>query len=485
MMHVDLFVNGQWVKALSGDKIEIVNPATEEVVATACQAGRADTETAIAAARQGLAVWRNVSPWERSAVLRKAARLLDERSAAIARRVVLDCGKPITQSLGEVKSAVEIIDWFADEARRIYGEVLAGRSMHNRLHTLYEPVGVAAGFTAFNFPLVLPARKIAAALAAGCSIICRPAEEGSACAAELVRCFIDAGLPAGVINLLTGRPEEIADTILASPVVRKISFTGSVTVGQQLIRRAADTVKKVTMELGGHAPVIVHADADPEKVAAGAAVAKFRNNGQVCVSPTRFFVHHSLGARFTRALVEATGRMKIGNGLDPEVDIGPLINPRRLQAMEQMVEKTVLEGGTVVFGGRRPAGLQKGYFFAPTIITNVTDDMTVMQHEPFGPLALITEFATLEEVVERANAVHYGLASYVFTNSLQLAHQTVSALQAGIVTVNGWSGSLAEMPFGGVKYSGYGREGGSLGIFEYLDVKFFNLNFDGFVTTER
>ncbi|MEW6517950.1 MAG: NAD-dependent succinate-semialdehyde dehydrogenase [Thermodesulfobacteriota bacterium] len=478
IIHVDLFINGQWRKAAAGEMFEIVNPATEEVVATAWQAGRADTEMAIAAARQGLAVWRGVPPWERSAVLRKAARLLEERGADIARRVVLDCGKPITQSLGEVKSAGEIIDWFADEARRISGQVLAGRSMHSRLHTLYEPVGVAAGFTAFNFPLVLPSRKIAAALAAGCSIICRPAEEGSACAAELVRCFIDAGLPAGVINLLTGRPEEIADTILASPVVRKISFTGSVAVGQQLIRRAADTVKRVTMELGGHAPVIVHADADPVKVAAGAVVAKFRNNGQVCVSPTRFFVHRSLEERFTSALVTASARLKIGNGIDPAVDIGPLINRRRLQAMEQMVEKTVEEGGIVVSGGRRPAGMEKGYFFEPTIISNVRDDMTVMQHEPFGPLALITGFATLEEVVERANAVDYGLASYVFTSSLQLAHQTVSALQAGIVTVNGWSGSLAEMPFGGVKYSGYGREGGSLGIFEYLDVKFFNLNFD-------
>ena len=478
MMHVDLFIKGQWIKALSGEKIEIFNPATEEVVATACQAGRADTEMAIAAARQGLAIWRNETPWERSAVLRKAARLLDERSMGIARRVVLDCGKPITQSLGEVKSAVEIIDWFADEARRIYGEVLAGRSMHNRLQTFYEPVGIAAGFTASNFPLVLPARKIAAALAAGCAFICRPAEEGSACAAELVRCFIDAGLPAGVINLLTGRPEEISDAILASPVVRKISFTGSVAVGKQLIRRAADTLKRVTMELGGHAPVIVHADADPEKVAAGAAVAKFRNNGQVCVSPTRFFVHHSHGERFTKALVEAAGIMKIGNGMNPEVDIGPLINRRRLEAVELMVGKTVKEGGTVVFGGKRPAELKKGYFFEPTIITNVTDDMTVMQHEPFGPLALITGFATLEEVVERANAVDYGLASYVFTNSIQLAHQSASALKAGIVTVNGWSGSLAEMPFGGVKYSGYGREGGSQGIFEYLDVKFFNLNFD-------
>ncbi len=477
-VHVNLFINGRWVKAGNGEKIEIVNPATEEVVATACQAGRVDTEMAIDAAKQAFPVWRSVTPWERSKILRKTASLLGERATEIARRVVLDCGKPITQSLGEVKSAGEIIDWFADEARRIYGEVLPGRNLHNRLHTLYEPIGVAAGFTAFNFPIVLLSRKIAAALAAGCPIICRPAEEGSVCAAELVKCFVDAGIPAGVINLLTGKPEEISDTILASPVVRKISFTGSVPVGQRLIRGAADTVKRVTMELGGHAPVIVHADADPEKVASGAVFAKFRNNGQVCVSPTRFFVHRSHGERFTRALIDATAKLKIGDGNDPEVDIGPLINRRRLEAVEQMVEKTVAEGGFVVFGGKRPEHLKKGFFFEPTIITDITDDMTVMRREPFGPLALITSFSSLEEVVERANAVDYGLASYVFTNSLQFAHQTVSALKAGIVTVNGWSGSLAEMPFGGVKYSGYGREGGSQGIFEYLDVKFFNLNFD-------
>jgi succinate-semialdehyde dehydrogenase/glutarate-semialdehyde dehydrogenase len=477
-VHVKLLIDGRWTRTGSGKRIEIVNPATEETVATACQADREDTLTAISAARKGLDTWSRVTPWERSRVLRQAAVLLDNRARAIAERIVLDCGKPLTQAMAEVKAATEVIDWFADEARRIFGSLLPGRNPSGRLHTLYEPVGIAAAFSAWNFPLILPARKIAAALAAGCSVLCRPAEEGSVCAAALIQCFVDAGIPPGAVNLLTGRPEEISETIMASPDVRKISFTGSIPVGQKLMRRAADTVKRLTLELGGHSPVIIHHDADPEETATGAATAKFRNNGQVCISPTRFFVHSSLCDRFTAAFVEATRKMKLGNGMDPSVDIGPLINRHRLEAIEQMVAQTVAEGATLVLGGKRPAGLKKGFFFEPTIFTDVRDEMTIMGQEPFGPIALVTRFDSFEEVIRRANAVHYGLASYVFTRSLKLAQQSISSIKAGIVTVNGWTGSMAEMPFGGVKYSGYGREGGTQGIFDYLDVKFANLNWD-------
>jgi succinate-semialdehyde dehydrogenase/glutarate-semialdehyde dehydrogenase len=474
--HVNLMIDGRWTRAVTGQSIDIVNPATEEVVATACQAGREDTASAITAAGKGLDTWSRVAPWDRSRLLRKAASLLEDRSQAIAERIVRHCGKPMAQALAETRAATEVMDWFADEARRIFGSLLPGRTASGRLHTLYEPVGIAAAFSAWNFPLILPARKIAAALAAGCAVLCRPAEEGSACAAELIQCLMDAGIPPGTVNLLTGRPEEISDTIMESPEVRKISFTGSIPVGQELMRRAADTVKRLTLELGGHSPVIIHHDADPEETGAGAAAAKFRNNGQVCISPTRFFVHSSICERFTAAFAEATRKLKLGNGMDPSVDIGPLINRNRLEAIEQMVARTLAEGATLVLGGRRPAALERGFFFEPTVFTDVSDEMTVMEQEPFGPIALVTPFETFEEAIRRANAVHYGLAAYVFTKSLELAQQSISSLKVGIVTVNGWTGSMAEMPFGGVKYSGYGREGGEQGIFDYLDVKFANIN---------
>ncbi|MDX6749396.1 NAD-dependent succinate-semialdehyde dehydrogenase [Geminicoccaceae bacterium 1502E] len=474
---VDLYIDGRWMPAEAGETVKMIDPATEEQVGSFAQAQSKDVLKAIEAAERAFATWSQVPAWERSNLLRKAASLLAERSEQVARRITLECGKPFAQAKGEVQASVECIDWFADEARRIYGQILPGRAANSRFTATYEPVGVVAAFTAWNFPVVLQARKIAPALAAGCTIVSRPAEEGSGAVALLIKCFIDAGVPAGVVNLLTGTPQVISETVMDSDIVRKVTFTGSIPVGQHLMRRAADTVKRMSMELGGHSPVIVHEDVDPAKAAMIAAQGKFRNNGQVCVSPTRFYVHEKHKDAFTESFLAAAKAMKMGNGFEQGVEIGPLINRRRLEFIEQMVEDTKKDGGTLVMGGGRPADMNRGYFFEPTVFTDVPDDARIMNDEPFGPIAPLTTFSGFDEVIERANALPYGLAAYVFTDSLKLAQQTSQALKVGIVAVNNTGAATAEMPFGGVKHSGFGRENGSQGLLDYLDVKFTNFSF--------
>ncbi len=475
MLTTELYINGEWRPAMAGDTIEIIDPATEEGVTRAAQAGRGDVEAAIAAADEAFRSWRDVPGWERSKVLRQTARLLEERAERIAHQLTLECGKPIGQSRAELTAAVELIDWYADEARRIFGQTLPGRSANNRFLTIHQPVGVVGAFTAWNFPVVLQARKIAPALATGCTIVTRPAEEGTGAVVELVKCFVDAGAPSGTINLLTGHPEVISETVLDSDLVRKITFTGSIPVGQHLMRRAADTVKRMSMELGGHAPVIIHEDVDPEKTALIAAAGKSRNNGQVCVSPTRFYVHKKHERVFAETFAGALAGMKIGHGLEPDTEIGPLINKKRLDFIEQMVADTVADGATIACGGRRPADRNKGFFYQPTVFTAVRDDMRIMNDEPFGPLAPITTFEDFDEVIARANSLSYGLAGYVFTNNQTLAVKTMEGLRTGIVGVNTYVAATAEMPFGGVNHSGFGRENGSGGLLDYMDVKFVNM----------
>jgi succinate-semialdehyde dehydrogenase/glutarate-semialdehyde dehydrogenase len=476
---VELLIGGRWRPAQDGGTLAVLDPATEERIGTIAQAGRADTEAAIAAAAEAFASWRQVPGWERAKLLRKAASLLAERADAVARRMSLEIGKPLAQARAEVLAAAETIDWYADEARRIYGETLPGRSARQRFMTLREPVGPVAAFTAWNFPVVLQARKIAPALAAGCTVVCRPAEEGTGAVAMLLGCFLDAGVPPGVVNMLTGVPGEIAEAVMDSELVRKVSFTGSIPVGQHLIRRSADTLKRISMELGGHAPVIVHEDADPVLAAKASAVAKFRNNGQVCVSPTRFYVHEKLKAEFTDAFLGTVKGMKLGHGLEPDTDIGPLVNRRRLEAVERMVEDTKAGGAALLCGGRRPASHNRGFFFEPTVFGDVPDDARVMRDEPFGPIAALSTFASFEEVIGRANSLSYGLAGYVFTGSLARAQKTAEALRAGMVGVNGFTVATAEMPFGGVNHSGFGRENGAEGLRDYLDVKFVSLELPG------
>lgn len=472
---VNLFIDGEWRPAEDGSTFDQIDPATEEVLGTAAQAARADTAAAIEAAARGQEVWANTAPWERAKILRRAGLLLAERAEAVAAAVTHTCGKPIAQSRMEVAQSVEYFDWFAGEAQRIYGQTLAGRHADQRLMASYQPVGVVATFTAWNFPVSLQVRKMAPALAAGCAVVARPAEEGTAAVALMVQCLVDAGLPPGVVNLVTGKPDEISETVMDSELVRKVSFTGSIPVGQYFIRRSADTVKRISMELGGHAPVIVWDDVDVEQVAKIAATGKFRNNGQVCVSPTRFYVHEKHRRDFADAFVSTTKAMRVGPGLDPATEIGPLVSRRRLEAVAEMVQATLDGGARIVHGGGRPAGMERGYFFEPTVFADTPDDARAMIDEPFGPLAPLASFEEFDEVIRRANALKQGLAAYVFTNSLKRAHKTVDALKTGIVCVNNVAAATPEMPFGGVKHSGFGREGGSQGILDYLDVKFTNL----------
>lgn len=475
VLATELYIDGQWRPAMAGGTIDIIDPATEEPITQAAQALREDVEAAIDSAHRAFESYRSTPAWDRSKILRRAAQLLAERSEGIARQLTLECGKPIGQSRAELTAAVELIDWLADEARRQFGLTLPGRNGNNRFITTYEPVGVVGAFTAWNFPVVLQARKIAPALATGCTIVTRPAEEGTGAVVELIKCFIDAGAPAGTINLVTGQPEVISETIMDSDKVRKVTFTGSIPVGQHLMRRAADTVKRMSMELGGHAPVIIHEDVDPVKTAMTAAIGKSRNNGQVCVSPTRFFVHKKHEKVFTETFASALANMKIGHGLDDETEVGPLINRKRLDFIEKMVDDTRAEGAEVVTGGKRPADKNKGFFYEPTVFSSVTDDMRIMNDEPFGPLAPVTTFEDFDDVIDRANSLSYGLAGYVFTNNQDLAMKTMEGLRTGIVGINNFVAATAEMPFGGVKHSGFGRENGPHALLDYMDVKFANI----------
>jgi succinate-semialdehyde dehydrogenase / glutarate-semialdehyde dehydrogenase len=476
---IGLHIAGEWLREASRPGFSVENPATEEIVFEAVQATEEDTRSAIEAAATAFTSWRSTDPWERSATLRRVVVKLRDRMPAIARLITLETGKPLRQAMGEVATAAEYFDWFADEARRIRGETLEPRSRNTRLGVDFEPVGVAAVLTSWNFPVNLPARKIAAALAAGCTVICRPSEEAPASTAALFECLAEAGLPAGAANLLLGDHAPIVPALMADPRIRKISFTGSAEVGRSLMRGAAETLKKVSLELGGHASAIVFADADLDKAVGDLVSFKFRNAGQICISPSRFFVHDSLHDRFLVKTKSAIEALRLGNGLDEATDIGPLINRRRLEAIEGLVATSRDSGARVVSGGRRPKEPNRGYFFEPTLLAEVPEAAQIMSQEPFGPIIPLNRFDSTDDVLARANALPFGLANYVYTCSLSTAHDAISRLESGMVGVNNAAVATVEAPFGGVKQSGFGSEGGSMGIGEYLVPKFSKLNLTG------
>jgi succinate-semialdehyde dehydrogenase/glutarate-semialdehyde dehydrogenase len=476
MNYLQIIAGGE-VTASDSGTYEIRNPADTSLVASAPQATRADTHRAINAAHAAFPAWSRTDPWQRSAILRRAAETINAQSEAIATAITRETGKPLAQAKGEVTQTVELFDWCADEARRIYGQILAGRTPNTQHQITHEPVGVVAAFTAWNFPVLLMSRKIAPALAAGCTIICRPADEAPGGALIVAKCLCEAGVPEGVVNVLTGLPQEISKEIMADPRVRKISFTGSIPVGTLLARAAADTIKRVTLELGGHAPVIVHSDVDPVWAAKQSATAKFRNSGQVCASPTRFLVHKDLFDTYLGAFVVEAENLILGDGMDSGTDMGPLINMKRLQAVEELVEDARERGATIATGGRRSTRFQNGYFYEPTVIVDAPPEARVMQEEPFGPIALINRFTEVDEAIRSANQTEFGLAAYVLTGSLELAQTTTKGLEAGVIGVNSFVASSAETPFGGVKQSGYGREGGPGALSDYLSTKYVNLNF--------
>jgi succinate-semialdehyde dehydrogenase/glutarate-semialdehyde dehydrogenase len=466
MLHID----GTWTAAHGGKTLDVMNPATGEVNGAVAHAERADLDVALAAADRGFAAWRRVSAFERSKLLRRAADLLRERADDIARLMTLEQGKPLAEARMETVAGADIIDWFAEEARRTYGRVIPARAEGVYQLSLREPVGPVAAFTPWNFPINQANRKIAIALAAGCSIIVKGPEETPASCAELVRCYVDAGLPAGVVQLVFGVPAEISGYLIPHPVIRKISFTGSTVVGKQLAALAGQHMKRATMELGGHAPAVVFADADVAAATRQLAAAKFRNAGQVCVSPTRFLVQETVFDEFVDGFAAAARAVKVGDGMDPETRMGPLANPRRVQAMEALIADAVGKGAEVRTGGKRIGN--KGNFFEPTVLTGVSRDMRVMNEEPFGPLAVVAPFREFDDMIEEANRVPFGLASYAFTRSARTAGAVGAALEAGMVTINHIGLALPEVPFGGIKDSGYGSEGGAEAMDAYLNIKF-------------
>lgn len=465
-----LFIDGQWLGADNRKSEDVINPATGKVLARLPHASKADLDAALAAADKAFGAWSRTSAYDRSNIMRKAAMLMRERADHIARVQTQEQGKPFPESRIEVMTSADITDWYAEEGRRAYGRIVPGRMKGTRQIVVQEPVGVAAAFTPWNFPTLTPIRKIAGALAAGCTLIIKASEEVPGGCVELVKCFADAGVPAGVLNLVFGVPAEVSEHIIPSPIVKKVSFTGSVPVGKHLAAMAARGMKRATMELGGHSPVLVFDDADPIKAADTIAAFKYRNAGQVCISPTRFYVQEKNYNKFVERFVEYAKGLKLGDGLDKDTKMGPLANPRRLDAMESFVNDAKARGGKIATGGNRVGN--QGFFFEPTVITDIPDDSKIMTEEPFGPLAPIVPFKTFDEVIERANSLPFGLASYAFTNSSATANAVGDAIQAGMVGINSVAVSTPETPFGGVKDSGYGSEGGIEGLQAYLNTKF-------------
>jgi succinate-semialdehyde dehydrogenase/glutarate-semialdehyde dehydrogenase len=471
-MYTDLalYIDGAWLNGEGRKGEDVLNPATGKALAHLPHATNADLDRAVEGAQKGFAAWRATSAYDRAKIMRKAADLLRERHDAISKVLVQEQGKVYAEARAEVLTSADIIEWYAEEGRRAYGRIVPGRAKGTRQLVVQEPVGIVAAFTPWNFPALTPARKIGGALAAGCAIILKASEETPGTCVELVRCFADAGLPAGVLNLVFGVPANVSEHLLAKREVRKISFTGSVPVGKHLAGLAAKGMKRATMELGGHSPVVVFGDADPEKTADTIAAFKYRNAGQVCISPTRFYVQEQSYKKFLDRFSEYAKNIKLGDGLERGITMGPLANPRRLDAMEGFVNDAKGRGGKVVAGGSRHGN--QGFFFQPTIITEVPDDSKVMTEEPFGPLAPIVTFKTFDEVVERANSLPFGLAAYAFTASGATATAIGDALESGMVGVNSVAISTPETPFGGVKDSGYGSEGGIEGLEAYLNTKF-------------
>jgi succinate-semialdehyde dehydrogenase / glutarate-semialdehyde dehydrogenase len=467
--HTQLLIDGQWCDAAAGRTLPVVNPASGAEIGRVAHAGTADLDRALAAANKGFALWRNTPAIERAKLMRGAAALVRERADAIAAVMSQEQGKPLFEAKGETLAAADIIEWFADESRRIYGRVVPARHIAVQQTVLKEPVGPVAAFTPWNFPINQVVRKVCAALSTGCSILVKAPEETPASPAALLKAFADAGVPAGVIGLVYGDPAEISAYLIAHPVIRKITFTGSTPVGKQLAALAGQHMKRVTMELGGHAPVIVAEDADITQAVKAAGSAKFRNAGQVCIAPTRFLVHNSIRAEFERALVAQTQKLKVGDGMAEGTTMGPLANPRRLAAMQQITADAVQRGAKLALGGERIGAA--GNFFAPTVLTDVPLDALVFNQEPFGPMAAIRGFDTLDEAIAESNRLPFGLASYAYTKSLATAHALSQRLEVGMLWINQPAAPVPEMPFGGVKDSGYGSEGGPEALDAYLVTK--------------
>jgi len=468
--HVQLYIDGHWREGADARKLPVLNPATGEVMGELACAETADLEEVAEAANRGFDVWRKISAFDRYKMMRKAAQLLRDRVETVAQLMTLEQGKPLAEARMEVMAGADTIDWFAEEGRRAYGRVIPARQMDVYQLVIKEPVGPVAAFTPWNFPINQIVRKLSAALAAGCSIIVKAPEETPASPAELIRAFIDAGVPAGVVNLVYGDPAHISTYLIAHPAIRKISFTGSTPVGKQLAAMAGQHMKRMTMELGGHAPVVVFNDADIALAAKTMAASKFRNAGQVCVSPTRFLVQEGVFNEFVDQFVMHAEKLKVGNGMEAGINMGPLANPRRKSAMQNLVADAAQQNAKLKTGGKAMG--TAGNFWAPTVLTELPLSARAMTEEPFGPMALINPFKTFDDAVQEANRLPFGLAAYAWTRSARTAQQIAASVQTGMITINHLGLGMPETPFGGVKDSGYGSEGGTEALEAYLNPKF-------------
>src|SRR5579883_1396618 len=416
-----MLIDGKWTAADNGRTLGVINPATEEVVSDVAYGGRAETRRAVEAAARAMPAWMKLTAWDRAKVLKKTAELMRERADAISRTLTMEQGKPLAEAKAEVLHSADTFEWFGEEGKRAYGEVIPNSAPGKRHITLKHPVGVVAAISPWNFPITLQSRKIAPALAAGCTIVSRPASQTPLCLVQVFECMVEAGLPAGVANLVLGPAQEIADEFLENPLVRKISFTGSTEVGKQLMKGAADQIKRLSLELGGHAPFIVFPDADPEVGAKIAVTGKFRNNGQVCIAPSRFYVHKDVSKKFTEATVEFARGLKMGNGLEPGIEVGPMFEKRAMDNTLNLLEDARQHGAKVLTGGKRSERFDKGYFFEPTVLTNVSGELRMMTEEPFAPVMPLLDFSKIDDVIRAANNTRYGLAAYVFTNDLTVS----------------------------------------------------------------
>jgi succinate-semialdehyde dehydrogenase/glutarate-semialdehyde dehydrogenase len=470
MLDRPLLIDGVWRAPAGARAGDVINPATGRIIARLPFCEKSDLDDALIAAAKGFDIWRKTTALERSKIMHRAAANLRERAETMAQHMVREQGKPLAEARGEANAAPEHVEWHAEEGRRSYGRVIPSRLPGARQMVLKEPVGPVASFSPWNFPVNQLVRKISAALAAGCSIIAKPPEETPSACIELASAFQDAGVPDGVINIVFGVPAEVSEYLIASPVIRKISFTGSVPVGKHLGAMAAVGVKRATLELGGHAPFIVAEDADIDAAAKLGVMLKYRNAGQVCASPTRFYIHDAAFDQFRAAFVAGAKGLKVGDGSEAGTQMGPLANPRRLDAMDGFVEDAVAKGATLDCGGRRIGNT--GFFFEPTVLSNVPEDARIMNEEPFGPVAALMRVGSMEEAIARSNRLDFGLAAFAFTRSLATADRFMNELQAGMVSINHFGIAAAETPFGGIKESGYGSEGGAESLDAFLTVKF-------------
>ena len=464
-------IDGAWSDAANGGTWEVMNPASEEVIRAVPFGGREDCRMAIDAASRAFPAWARMTPYQRGSILSRTAQLLRERADEIGRLTVMESGKPFVQGRGECLVAADLFEWFAEEGKRAYGRTIPSRTPTKRMTVLRQPLGVVGVITAWNFPAYNPSRAWAAALAAGCTVVGRPSEFTPLTAMAIANVLVEAGMPAGAFNLISGDPESMGQEMLDHPACRKISFTGSVRVGKLLMDGASRTVTRLSLELGGNAPVLILSDVDIDSVAAGSVASKFRNNGQVCVSPQRFIVHRAVAEQFTERVTAGAGKLRLGNGLEKESQVGPLINARQRDRVEALVAGAGREGVEIRTGGRRPERLPNGFFYEPTVLAGVRPEMSVYHEEIFGPVLPVTTFDDLDQAIHLANATPYGLAAYVWTNDLKSAIKASEGLEFGMIGVNEWTPQATEAPFGGWKQSGLGHESGAEGLDEYLETK--------------